>query len=80
MRLLLVLALLAPPAALAQTAADKALVTKKAPAKPQARLPEGFHEKRLRETEARHKRNLDAAAKSSRERHKSAPNAIRNER
>lgn len=80
MRLLIVFALLSSAVALAQTAADKALVTKKAPAKPEARLPESAHEKRLRELDASQKRQLDTATKASRERHKSAPNAIRNER
>lgn len=80
MRHLVLLALFCSSAAIAQTAADKAMVTKKAPAKPEVRLPEGAHEKRLRELDASQKRQLETATKASRERHKSAPNAIRNER
>ena len=80
MKLLLILSLLCSPTALAQSASDKARVAKKAPAQPTARMSEGAQQKALRKAGESEKRKHDALSKASRERHKSAPNAIRNER
>jgi hypothetical protein len=73
--LILALFLLAP-AAVAQTAADKAKLEKKV-AKPQAGLPR--HEP-LNDAQKMEQRRQKALSKASKERHKDARNSIRNER